>query len=258
MDDERISVVGFCLGIVGAIVGAFLYPILFVPRALWHWPRLTISTYRAIWRENRIGPNLKAAIFATLWILVLVFPVIVLIVSICYGFFACAYKGAFDHLRGIKKQIRRDTQWVDDIFLSEILIGFESYHPDPLPEGEVPFDIPVHKCIEAVASSICVTAIVSPCLLIVTLIWLPGVYLRTLYNIVTETEQFLLGLLLAILVTAGIVLAVPLAPVGSVGFSVCIGCYLGYKKGVLRALKDAIEVIRDWFNWLKEYTLDID
>jgi len=258
MNEGRITLVGFFLGLIGAVVGAVVYPILFVPRAIWHWPKIAFRTYRAIWYENKIGRNVKIAIFATLWIIVLIFPVAVLVGSICYGFAICAYKGAFDHMQGIKKQIKRDTSWVDDFLVSEMLVELGHYCPDPLPKGEKPFEIPVEKCIEAIISSLLMTVYVSPFLLIVTLLWLPGVYLRTLYSIVTDGEQFLLGLLLVILVTIGIVLAVPLVPVGSAGFSVFHGCYFGYKKGILKAFSEAIDVVQEWFNLLKEYTLDSD
>jgi hypothetical protein len=133
---------GFAQGVAGAISGAVSYPLGTLPLNR-HLPGALVDTYRAIYKTNKVGPNLKTVAYVTAPVAGAVVPPLLFVSSALYGFVKSGLSGA-DIERYNEKgffsrvfcTIRDDLKTVDERLVKDLLPHLRDYQPNPLAEGE--------------------------------------------------------------------------------------------------------------------------
>lgn len=236
--DSDWSIAEAIRGLLSAPLCAAITCIGNTPISIIQLPGAVKSTYKALIKENRIGPNLKTLAAVTIPIgIPLVLP-LVSIGSFGFGFgigfllgqeegLSSALEGSVDTV----KEFNKET-------VNDFILRLDDYTPKPLPPGVEPFDI---KILESLRGLLC-TVVCGPisCLVgsAITAFYLPKAVLcafyRWLENLgevpVMATSLFIVFWPLLAVLTA-------LAPVAGALYGIVTGAARGYKYGVSKSVK---------------------
>jgi hypothetical protein len=243
---HNMTLTQFGKAIVGSAVGAVTYPVWVVPQELRHLPEATFSAYKAIWRENRIGPNLKTVIFATMPIAVLAVPPLMVVGGAIYGLFRGAFSTFKDGFTGIFRAVKEDTAKVDNLLAGEFIPKLYDYYPKPLPDGKKPFDISPFQMVKSLVSATATVAIGAPLMFATAVMRLPQLYVRALREIFRKAMAgWLMNILFFILLTVALALIPPLALFAAVCANVGLGAVRGYRYGIREAIIRMFKDVRE-------------
>lgn len=224
-------------GLVGAAIGLVTYPIPHTLRALWHYPKIIASSAKALFRENRIGPNLKCLIFLASPVAIAAAPVVVFVGSALYGMVVTAGSGAVEFFSSrMFNRIIKDNQKASE-YIRDFLPRLWDYHPEPLKEGVKPFDIRIAEAIRGLAVGVVTTLVGATLMLVIMIGYSPKLLLRLVTEFFkTLVDSFFFALLLFCVGVPVIVLVVCLIPVAAVLANLGQGCRRGYSSGVSAGL----------------------
>ncbi len=224
-------------GLVGAGIGLVTYPIPHTLRALWHYPKTIASSARALFRENRIGPNLKSLIFLASPVAIIAAPVVVLVGSALYGMVVTAGAGATEFFSDkMVNRIVKDNQKASE-YIKDVLPRLWDYHPAPLKEGDKPFDIRIGEAIRGLVVGVVTTLVGATLMLLVMIVYSPKLLLRLVVEFFKLlAESFFLAVLIFLIGLPVIALIVCQIPVAAVVVNLGQGCRRGYSSGVSAGL----------------------
>ncbi len=253
---------GFVHGVVGAVSGAISYPLgtLSLNR---HLPGALVDTYRAVYKTNNVGPNLKAVAYVTIPVAGVVAPPLLFVSSALYGFVRSGLSGAsiferyeksfFSRVFGV---IKEDLKTADEKLIKDLLPHLHDYQPSPLAEDEKPFDISPFKAVKGILCGLTLTLLEGPSLSLITLLRTPRIafsLLRTIFESVDDFATFVLSLLLTFLLFGILVLFPPVLMLGTMCFGLGAGCVRGYSEGIKSAAKGLFQDLKSWDQILKGF-----
>jgi len=253
---------GFAQGVAGAVSGAVSYPLGTLPLNR-HLPGALVDTYRAIYKTNKIGPNLKTVACVTVPVAGAVIPPLLFVSSTLYGFVRSGLSGAaierykeksfFSRVFGT---IRDDLKTVDEKLIKDLLPHLRDYQPSPLAEGEKPFDISPFKALKGVLCGFTLTLLEGPSLFLITLVRTPRIafsLLKSIFESVDDFATFVLSLLLTFLLCGILVLLPPLVMLSTMCFGLGAGCVRGYTNGIRDAINGLFQDLKSWDEVLRSF-----
>lgn len=220
-------------GLLGAAVGLVTYPVPHTLRAIWYLPKGTVAAARALFRENRIGPNLKGLAYFASPVAIIAIPPLMFLASAVYGMAVIAKHGSDGFFTPeLVKQFVDDHKEAQKI-VKVMIPKLWDYRPDQLPEGKEPFDIRLFQALRGLIVGVATTLIGATLMLLVGILFSP----KLLWRLLTEFfralfEQFFLAILLFVLGIPAIALIICAAPFAAVIACLAQGCRRGYQKGI--------------------------
>jgi hypothetical protein len=247
----------FAQGVTGAVIGAVSYPLATLPLNR-HLPGAFVNTYKAIHKVVSVGPNLKAVAYVTVPIAGVAIPPLLFAGSALFGFVRGAISAVWTDRDDEKKQgffsrvfgsVSEDLETVDKTLVEDLLPRLRDYQPDPLPEGEKPFDISPFRAVKGVLCGVVLTLLEAPALALITLLRVPGLFFSLLEAIFRGVDSFatlVLALLMTFLAAGVLVLVPPVLALGTICFGVGAGCVRGYSDGVRSAVAGVFSDLGNW------------
>lgn len=243
---DDISIFGAIKGLIfGAPLVAVIDVIGNTAITVYRLPWALVNSYKALWRENRVGPRVKTVVSIVLPAVGLLVIPLGVVGSVLYGIGIGFWVGSWHGLGAAKDKAIKDLKWVkkNTAALTEFLSEF---HPEPLPEGKKPFDIKIWEGVAAfLAAAIC-CPIGSLGGGLVALRRVPS-FLRFAYDLLLKKgDGRILRISLFFLCFPASVIAVPFITLAGAIFGIGKGCQSGYKKGFIRAIRDVSKGVDDF------------
>lgn len=240
-------------GLLGGIIGSVAYSFVAAPLELRHLPRAVVSAYRALYRENRIGPNLKTAVYVISPLGIVIIPPLSITAGVIFGLLRGATSSSEHGIGGLGRDFKDDLAKIDGEVVKS-LVSMYDYQPNPLPAGKKPFDISVFQTFKALVASIAAAVIGTPAMTAVAVLRLPRFYIRSVKSLFRECkDDRYFVVLAAVLMTAVIPLVPLLALLAAIFVNLARGGYHGYTEGVGKAAVKAVEDTREVDKWLKNF-----
>jgi hypothetical protein len=220
--------------LAGTGIGAVTFTITGFPRVIRHLPRAVGAACRRIYRENRIGRNLKGVAFVMLPVAtVLVIP-FTLVGSFCYGFVAGAVRSVKEGMFKSAASLAKDAADLDQRLVEDLLPAIGEYEPMPLPDGKEPFDISLLALLYTIPNGLATAFVGAGIMTTVFVLRLPIIWVRLTRAIFHDTTggMFLFAVFMWILLDVGSCIAPALLLAGAALFSLGAGCQRTYAKGI--------------------------
>jgi hypothetical protein len=216
---------------------------------IYRMPRVLYESYRALWRETRIGPNLKTIGSLVLPVAAGLTLTAELIVSLGYGYGIGFYKTLDKNLAAAIKRGKTDVKDFFEYITAEFISQLKSYTPKKLPAGKEPFDLKFLESGRALLALMITTPIGGVGSFLITL-WNLAPIIKKLWQYIRdygrEEELPKLALIVNCAIPIFALVWLGLAPVGGAILALGEGAYRGYSIGIRASVK------KTW-SWLKKY-----
>ena len=253
--DKDFGFVDFVASLFGIAQAVPAYPLFAVPRILRHIPRGVVNAIRALWREERIGPNLKCMGTFAIPAVAVMTPPFVAVISALYG----VYKGV-TLTRGEKKSVFRvipkaydDVRDLDRKEVAGMITRLRTYHPQPLEVGTKPFDISVFQALRGFVAGVACAAVGTPIMAALIAVRIPQLFWRGMCMAWEGRTPFFLSLLGTVAVLVVTALLPLLAVAGPALFELKAGVQHGYEHGIGYALSKTWDTVKDVHKTINEF-----
>lgn len=252
---SRAAMAAFC----GAPLGTVTLTVGNTGVMLKRLPSLTLEAYRALWRDERIGPNLKTMISVAGAPGIALAPVIVVTGSAIggagYGFYC-----GLDDITKTYGRMRKMTREFDEEEIKKLLAQLKQRAPK-LREGQEPFDIRIVEAGKGVLAVFFIAPVEAAGLTLTAYrhwIGLYRAYLRLIWNKFGSDEvlEKLLAAASTDLVTVIAVVGLPVVPVLAATYSMADMMYHGYRRGLGDSVRKVGERLSDLNRHLHELRND--
>lgn len=259
IDDDDFGWGDFFSGVVGGVAGAAIQgvgntvsSVGRTAQALVYDGENVLPVHSKLWKENMIGPWLKATLTPVLFAAAPLVPVLTAVGSLGYGFYAGAIRAAEDGIGESISESFKDVGRFHNELAGKAIEELREYQSQPLEEGEEPFDISPIKGVESLAAGTVTTVMGGVGGAAVTLRHLPGGALQLAGEIAEADVNLPAKAALGVGLVVGTALAVPLAGVAGALGGLGFGVYQAYNEGFGSAVGETGKYIGEYNKMIKE------
>lgn len=253
--DKDFGFVDFFASLCGIAQAVPAYPLFAVPRILRHIPRGVVNAIRALWRDERVGPNLKCMITIAIPAVAVITPPFVAVISALYG----VYKGVSltwgkdKSVFSVIPRVYDDVRELDQKEVAGMITRLRTYHPQPLQAGKKPFDISAFQALRGLVAGVAGAAVGTPIMATLIAVRIPQLFWRGLCMVWDDRTPFFLSLLGSAVVLVVTALLPLLAVVGPALFELKEGVQHGYEHGIGYALSKTWDTVKDVHKGISEF-----